>query len=376
MPPCVLAVTGDLLFQVLEGIVNRFDHALMALGLNLIWSITHVPDFSQGGIYVITAYVSYFALAQAKLPSSSPAAAIASRRRCPSCSKGHLVSPLAAGLARYSLWSIALFFLLANVAIVLWTPKAKILTAPRSGRRGRVRRVLRVPAHRRVHRRGRFRRPRSPVHPASEARQGDPGGLPGPGSGHGRGHQHRHRHFRRLHAGRRARRHGRHPRYLPYMRFIPPWAISRCLKSLVRRHFGGLRDGGRRHGRGAAPRGGGGLGRGVHFRRPISTGSGFHLDSTSLLRPKGLFGRGVASGSHIEARQSGASRYGPAVAVNRARRTRAPQFPSPNWFSDYIVYVAVLALLWAILAASYDLLLAIRASFPSPTAPFTASAPT
>ena len=54
--------------QLINGIIIGASYALIALGLNLIWSITDIPDFSQGGIYVVTAYVAYFAVKRANFP--------------------------------------------------------------------------------------------------------------------------------------------------------------------------------------------------------------------------------------------------------------------------------------------------------------------
>ena len=113
--------------QLINGIIIGASYALIALGLNLIWSITDIPDFSQGGIYVIAAYVAYFAVKLASFPFVV------------SLLLGMVVG---AGLAfcierfLYRRWTgrgriqllcaIALFFLLSNLAILLWTAKTKI----------------------------------------------------------------------------------------------------------------------------------------------------------------------------------------------------------------------------------------------------------
>ena len=54
--------------QIINGIIIGATYSLVALGLNIIWSITDIPDFSQGGIYVIAAYASYFAVTLARFP--------------------------------------------------------------------------------------------------------------------------------------------------------------------------------------------------------------------------------------------------------------------------------------------------------------------
>jgi len=111
---------------IINGLVLGSIYALIALGLNLIWSITDIPDFSQGGIYVIAAYVVYFSITSLSLPWYI----------------AMLVAALVGAIMAYSfekflyrrwrgrtdhiqlLCAIALFFLLANLAIYLWTAKS------------------------------------------------------------------------------------------------------------------------------------------------------------------------------------------------------------------------------------------------------------
>lgn len=111
---------------IINGLVLGSIYALIALGLNLIWSITDIPDFSQGGIYVIAAYVVYFCITSLSLPWYI----------------AMLVAALVGAIMAYSfekflyrrwrgrtdhiqlLCAIALFFLLANLAIYLWTAKS------------------------------------------------------------------------------------------------------------------------------------------------------------------------------------------------------------------------------------------------------------
>jgi branched-chain amino acid transport system permease protein len=111
---------------IINGLVLGSIYALIALGLNLIWSITDIPDFSQGGIYVISAYVVYFCITSLSIPWYVAIFVAA------------LVGALMAyGFERllYRRWrgrtdhiqllcAIALFFLLANLAIYLWTAKS------------------------------------------------------------------------------------------------------------------------------------------------------------------------------------------------------------------------------------------------------------
>ena len=95
---------------------------------NLIWGITDVPDFSQGGIYVISAYAGYFMVTLAKLPflaavfvamGVGASVAFLCERMLYRRWRGVVLNQL--------LCAIALFFLMSNLAIVLWTGKAKFL---------------------------------------------------------------------------------------------------------------------------------------------------------------------------------------------------------------------------------------------------------
>ncbi|MBN2048860.1 MAG: branched-chain amino acid ABC transporter permease [Spirochaetales bacterium] len=123
-----------LLQQIINGIIIGSSYALIALGLNLIWSITDIADFAQGGIYVLAAYVAYYIVTAAKLPFILAWI-------------GAMV--IGGGLAYlierflYRRWTgksriqllcaIALFFLMANLAILWFTPKAKIFPSYISG---------------------------------------------------------------------------------------------------------------------------------------------------------------------------------------------------------------------------------------------------
>jgi branched-chain amino acid transport system permease protein len=118
------------IYQIINGIIIGSSYALIALGLNLIWSITDIADFSQGGIYVIAAYTSYIMVTQFNLPfvisllmamvAGGTMAFLFERflyRRWQGRSRVQL------------LCAIALFFLLSNVAMLVWTAKSKILPA-------------------------------------------------------------------------------------------------------------------------------------------------------------------------------------------------------------------------------------------------------
>jgi len=57
-----------LLMQIGNGLIVGSVYALVALGLNLIWSITDIPDFAQGSFYVLAAYAGLFAVTLIKMP--------------------------------------------------------------------------------------------------------------------------------------------------------------------------------------------------------------------------------------------------------------------------------------------------------------------
>lgn len=123
----------DILFlQIGNGLIIGSVYALVALGLNLIWSITDIPDFAQGSFYVLTAYAGYFVVTLAGLPYII------------ALLTGMVLGAMLAFLCErllYRRWrertfrgadrvqllcGIALFFLFANVANALWTAKPRI----------------------------------------------------------------------------------------------------------------------------------------------------------------------------------------------------------------------------------------------------------
>jgi len=128
-----------LFIQIGNGLIMGSVYALVALGLNMIWSITDIPDFAQGSFYVMAAYAGYFTVTLGKMPF--PIALLA----------GMSVGALLAFLCErflYRRWrertfrgadrvqllcGIALFFLFTNVANALWTAKPKIFPAYMEG---------------------------------------------------------------------------------------------------------------------------------------------------------------------------------------------------------------------------------------------------
>ncbi|MDW7673566.1 MAG: branched-chain amino acid ABC transporter permease [Bacillota bacterium] len=115
-------------YYILNGLVLGGIYALIALGLNIIWSITHIPDFSQGGIYVIGAYVAYFVITLANLHWLLAILIATLTGACLSFLIEKFLYKRWRGQVRTQLLcAIALFFLIANLAILFWTPKAKNL---------------------------------------------------------------------------------------------------------------------------------------------------------------------------------------------------------------------------------------------------------
>ncbi|MBW1776737.1 MAG: branched-chain amino acid ABC transporter permease [Deltaproteobacteria bacterium] len=128
-----------LFLQIGNGLIIGSVYALVALGLNIIWSITDIPDFAQGSFYVLAAYVGLFAVTLAGLPFVA------------ALLLGMAVGALLAFLCErllYRRWrertfrdaarvqllcAIALFFLFANVANALWTGKPRTFPAYMEG---------------------------------------------------------------------------------------------------------------------------------------------------------------------------------------------------------------------------------------------------
>jgi branched-chain amino acid transport system permease protein len=116
-----------LLQVILNGLIVGASYSLVALGLNLIWSITDIADFSQGGTYVIAAYAAYFTVTLVKLPFVVALLAAMVVGAVLSYLFERFLYRRWTGLSRIQLLcAIALFFLLSNLAILFWTAKPKI----------------------------------------------------------------------------------------------------------------------------------------------------------------------------------------------------------------------------------------------------------
>ena len=123
-----------LILQIGNGLIVGSVYALVALGLNVIWSITDVPDFAQGSIFVMSAYISYFAVTLAGVPYLvALLLGMVVGGGMSFCFERFLYRRWR-GLGRVQLLcAIALFFLWSNVANALWTSKAKIFPAYMKG---------------------------------------------------------------------------------------------------------------------------------------------------------------------------------------------------------------------------------------------------
>jgi branched-chain amino acid transport system permease protein len=116
-----------LVAQIFNGLVMGSVYVLVALGLNLIFSITDIPDFAQGALYMVAAYAAYYAVTILHLPfilaliiAMGVGAAMAY------LSNRLLYSRWTDAPRTQLLSAIALFFLIANVANWAFTSKAKL----------------------------------------------------------------------------------------------------------------------------------------------------------------------------------------------------------------------------------------------------------
>lgn len=130
----------DILFlQIGNGLIIGSVYALVALGLNIIWSITDIPDFAQGSFYVIAAYAGYFVVTLTGLPYFAAlltGMAVGSTMAflCERLLYRRWRERTFRGADRVQLLcGIALFFLFANVANALWTAKPRIFPAYMDG---------------------------------------------------------------------------------------------------------------------------------------------------------------------------------------------------------------------------------------------------
>lgn len=120
-----------LVSELFNGIVLGSIYALVAMGLTIIWSIADVPDFAQGGIYVFAGYAAYFATTLFHIPYFlSIFLAILTAIAFSVFFDKYFYWPLRESPLSLLLVAIAFFFLLDNLAITLFTAKAKMLSSP------------------------------------------------------------------------------------------------------------------------------------------------------------------------------------------------------------------------------------------------------
>ena len=126
----------DIFFlQLGNGLILGSVYALVALGINLIWSITDVPDFAQGSVFVVSAYVGYFAVTLMRLPYVLALLLAMCVGAGMAFSTERFLYRRWRGAGRVQvLCAIALWFFWANVANALWTSKPKMFPAYLEGR--------------------------------------------------------------------------------------------------------------------------------------------------------------------------------------------------------------------------------------------------
>ncbi len=116
-----------LLAQIGNGLIVGSVYVLIALGLSLIWGITDIADFAQGAYYVISAYVSYFAVTLMGFPFFPAVILGMTVSGVMSFASERFLYRRWPGQVRVQLLcAIALFFLIANCANALWTSKSKM----------------------------------------------------------------------------------------------------------------------------------------------------------------------------------------------------------------------------------------------------------
>ena len=125
-----------LLLQLVIGTIIGAIYSLMAIGLTTIWNISGIPEFAQAGLYVIAAYVGFFVAILLNLPFFLTLIVAMIVSAILSITIEKLVYRTIR-IRRGIPWmhtaliaAIGLSFLIENVAVFLWTPKAKIYPSP------------------------------------------------------------------------------------------------------------------------------------------------------------------------------------------------------------------------------------------------------
>lgn len=127
------------LAQLVNGIIIGAIYSLMAIGITITWTISGIPDFSQGSLYMIAAYTAFFAITLLNLPFFLSLIVAMTLSSILSVSIEKLVyrtirsRPTVPWMQTALIAAIGLLFLIENVAVFLWTPKAKIFPSPYLG---------------------------------------------------------------------------------------------------------------------------------------------------------------------------------------------------------------------------------------------------
>ncbi len=127
------------LMQLINGIIIGAIYSLMAVGLTITWTISKVPDFSQGSLYMVAAYTAFFATTLLNFPFFLSLIVAMALSSVLSASIEKLVyrtirsKPVVPWMQTALIAAIGLLFLIENVAVFLWTPKAKIFPSPYLG---------------------------------------------------------------------------------------------------------------------------------------------------------------------------------------------------------------------------------------------------
>ena len=117
---------------LLNGVTLGLIYALMGASLTLLWSVGGIPDFAQGGIYIIAGYAAWIVITKLGVPylASIPIAALVGAVLSAGFEILYIYLLRKGGDLPVLLTAIALFFLLENIAIAAWTAKPKMMPSP------------------------------------------------------------------------------------------------------------------------------------------------------------------------------------------------------------------------------------------------------
>lgn len=125
-----------LLSQLIIGTVLGSVYSLMGIGLTIIWTISGIPEFSQAGIYMLSAYIALFAVSQLNLHFflamlfAMAIAAVISVLIEKSVYRTVRMRPGPVWMHTALICAIGLSMLIENVGVVLYTAKPKTMPSP------------------------------------------------------------------------------------------------------------------------------------------------------------------------------------------------------------------------------------------------------